>query len=302
MTDHRVLVVDDEDNVRGLLEQILRRDGYTTLAVKSAEEALTALEKAPYPVVLADISLPGMSGLDLIGHIKRRYDSDVIVITGRVEEYTYGEAISQGASDFIVKPVRSDELLLRLKRVLEEREMKRTQARIMRELQNLVITDSLTGLSNSRHFHTQIEIERERARRYHHALTLLIIDVDHFKKINDAYGHLEGDRVLAALASLVQSLIRRTDSAYRYGGEEFTVLLPETEGTEAQRVADRIRLEIAGAAFFKTPENQTPVTVSIGVAQWQADESTASFIKRADAALYQAKASGRNSVCVQSAS
>jgi|GEM_PF-3103404 len=165
-----------------------------------------------------------------------------------------------------------------------------------RALEHLSITDELTGLMNSRQFYHTLEHELERGNRYRHSLSLLFIDIDNFKSYNDSYGHLEGNNVLRACADVISSALRESDSAYRFGGEEFTVLLPETEGSDALAVAERIRTEFEARQFYPAPDTKVSRTLSIGVAEHLPDETVSQLINRADAAMYTAKVRGKNRV------
>ena len=226
----QVLIVDDDVAVRNTMNEYITTAGYEADAVSCAEEALELLEKKSFHVVITDIILPSMGGLDLTKIIKQDQDCDVIVMTGYSDDYSYEEAINIGASDFVIKPVRLEELLLRLKRVLKERNLTRERIRMMEKLQKLAVTDGLTKLYNSRSFYSQLETEVDRFNRYKHPLALLLLDLDHFKDYNDNYGHLEGDKILVRFSQIIKSCLRANDTAYRYGGEEFTVILPETGG------------------------------------------------------------------------
>jgi len=160
----------------------------------------------------------------------------------------------------------------------------------------LSITDDLTGLFNQRHFYDQLRAEIDRVQRYKHPLALLLLDVDNFKIYNDTYGHLAGDRVLAKLGQVIRASIRKTDAGYRYGGEEFTVILPETQGHNAVVAAERLRKRFAEEIFFPVPLEPVGVTVSVGIAGYRDGEDIASFVKRADQNMYEAKAKGKNCV------
>jgi len=291
-----ILIVDDEPPIRELLETVINRAGFQSASVATGEEALGFLRSSPVSVVITDIRLPGMDGLDLVTRIKSDFQSDVIVVTGDGDHHSYEEAINKGASDFILKPIRNEELVLRVRRVLEERDLRHSRARMLRDLEQLVITDGLTQLYNSRHFHNQLEIEVGRASRYKHRLSLLLLDIDHFKAYNDTYGHLRGDEVLVRIGQLVRQCLRTTDSAYRYGGEEFTVILPETSLEQAGVVAERIRTTVADGQFAPGTAKAAKVTVSVGVTEYGRDESSAAFVQRADQAMYRSKEQGRNSV------
>jgi len=254
------------------------------------------LQENDIDVVITEIELPGVDGLELTDLIKKDYDIDVIVLTENLEGYSYEEAISKGASDFIFKPVRFEELLLRLKRVLRERKLNSERSKMMERLKKLSITDGLTKLFNSRHFYNQLKNEIGRCTRYSHPLSLLILDIDHFKEYNDNYGHLEGDKVLMRLGQVIKLLLRKMDSAYRYGGEEFTIILPETEIDEAGVVSQRIRRAIKEIVFSPETRSEISITVSIGMTAYISPEDITAFVQRADKALYKSKSAGRDRV------
>jgi len=292
----QILIVDDDVAVRNTMNEYISTAGYQSDAVSCAEEALEILENKSYHVVITDIILPAMGGLELTKIIKKDRDSDVIVMTGYSDDYSYEEAINIGASDFVIKPVRLEELLLRLKRVLKERDLTKERIRMMEKLQKLAVTDGLTKLYNSRSFYTQLETEVDRFNRYKHPLALLLLDLDHFKDYNDSYGHLEGDKVLVRFSQIIKSCLRANDTAYRYGGEEFTVILPETGGEEAGLVAQRIRAALEDERFAPINGKEVKITISIGVTEYQPKEELSSFIQRADRAMYRSKQKGRNLV------
>ena len=293
-----VLIVDDDLSVRNTMHEYIANAGFSALAASSAEEALELVEKNDFAVVITDIRLPGMGGLELTKVIKKKNGSDVIVVTGYSDDYSYEEAINIGASDFVIKPVRLEELLLRLKRVLKERQLSTERTRMMQKLQKLATTDGLTKLYNSRSFYTQLELEVDRYNRYKHPLSLLLLDIDNFKEFNDTFGHLEGDKVLVRFSQIIKSCLRINDSAYRYGGEEFTVILPETNGDEAKTVAQRIRASLESEKFKPIPDKNAKITISIGVTQYFPKEELSAFIRRADKAMYLSKKNGRNRVSV----
>ena len=297
-TDITVLIVDDDLSVRNTMDEYIASAGFSTLAASSAEEALELVEKNNFAVVITDIRLPGLGGLELTKVIKQKNGSDVIVVTGYSDDYSYEEAINIGASDFVIKPVRLEELLLRLRRVLKERQLSTERTRMMQKLQKLATTDGLTKLYNSRSFYSQLELEVDRYNRYKHPLSLLLLDIDNFKEFNDNFGHLEGDKVLVRFSQIIKSCLRTNDSAYRYGGEEFTVILPETNGDEAKTVAQRIRSSLETEKFKPIPDRNAKITISIGVTQYFPKEELSAFIRRADKAMYLSKKNGRNRVSV----
>ena len=297
-SDINVLIVDDDLSVRNTMDEYIANAGFSTLAASSAEEALELIEKNDFAVVITDIRLPGLGGLELTKVIKQKNGSDVIVVTGYSDDYSYEEAINIGASDFVIKPVRLEELLLRLRRVLKERQLSSERTRMMQKLQKLATTDGLTKLYNSRSFYSQLELEVDRYNRYKHPLSLLLLDIDNFKEFNDNFGHLEGDKVLVRFSQIIKSCLRTNDSAYRYGGEEFTVILPETNGDEAKTVAQRIRSSLESEKFKPIPDRNAQITISIGVTQYYPKEELSAFIRRADKAMYLSKKNGRNRVSV----
>ena len=295
-SDINVLIVDDEAGVRESMHEFIEMAGYNPSMASSAEEAIELLKSNNIHVVITDIMLPGMGGLELTNLIKNEYESDVIVMTGYSGDYSYEEAINMGANDFVIKPVRLEELLLRLKRVLKERTLSYERIHMMEKLQKLAITDGLTKLHNSRSFYSQIEVEVDRFNRYKRPLSLLLLDIDHFKQYNDSYGHLEGDKVLVRISQMIRSCLRKLDSAYRYGGEEFTVILPETNCDEAETVAERIRMIVENEKYTPEPQKEVTITISIGITQYNHKEELSSFIQRADKAMYLSKERGRNMV------
>lgn len=299
--DIQILVVDDEDVIRDTVYHAMAYAGYTCLTARDGHDALAILEDHHVDVVITDIQMPNLNGIELTKIIKEKYDSNVIMMTGFVRDYRYEEIIEEGASDFIQKPVSIKELIMRVKRVLRERTLVRERNIMIEALQEsekkyqeLSITDDLTNLFNSRYFYNKLSYEINRANRYNHPLTILLFDVDNFKKYNDTFGHLEGDKVLIRLADIIRGCIRCTDSAYRYGGEEFVVVLPETKGEKGLIVAERIRQGFKNITFIPEEGKAEQVTVSIGVAEYLPDEALEEFIKRADQRMYRAKQRGKD--------
>ena len=291
-----ILIVDDDLSIRDAMHEFVVLSGYEASVASSAEEALEVLSVNVVEVVITDILLPGMDGLALTDQIKRNRDVDVIVMTGYSTDYSYEEAISKGASDFVFKPVRFEKMLLRLKRVLNERRLNQERIQMLDELKKLSITDGLTQLFNSRYFYTQLKGEIERFNRYGHKLSLLLLDIDNFKEYNDNYGHLEGDKILVRLGRIIKSCLRKMDTAYRYGGEEFTIILPGTHGEEARTVAERLRDAVATEEFTGGGNAGLKITISIGVTQYRHEEKISSFVQRADQAMYKSKQAGRDKV------
>jgi len=294
--DTSILIVDDDTGTRNSIYEFIGMAGYKSFETSSAEEALEILKTNTIHVVITDIRLPGMNGLELTDLIKNSYDTDVIVITGYIGDYSYEEAINKGASDFVSKPIRFEELLLRLRRVLRERNITKERTLMLKRLQDLAITDGLTKLYNSRYFYKQLDSEVDRSKRYNHPLSLLFMDIDHFKHYNDTYGHVQGDKVLARLGKVIKSCLRKMDTAYRYGGEEFTVILPETSRGKVMTVAKRIKDAMANENFSPQSGKSVSITISIGATEYCRDERISEFVQRADKAMYLSKQRGRNQI------
>ena len=291
---YSILIVDDDIAIKDSVSEYLKAINYDVKSALNATEALEILNSFKADVVLTDIMMHGMDGLELTRRIKESYDIDVMVMTGYSAEYSYENAVQSGASDFIFKPFRFEELDLRIKRVLREADFKKERTKLLKKLEKIAITDALTGLYNSRHFFAQIKAEVDRHMRYSRALSLLILDIDFFKKYNDTWGHLEGDKVLMGIGETVNSCMRSMDTAYRYGGEEFTILLPETKLQKACLVGNRIKDSIRSQVFEPEPGTKTSVTVSLGATELVKGEDFRSFIDRADKAMYKSKDTGRN--------
>jgi len=270
MEKANLLIVDDDSAIREAMKEYFIIAGFNATTAKDGYETLEFIKYNfnQVDIVITDIMMPGMTGLELTDRIKSDYNIDVIVITGYTEDYSYEEAIKIGASDIIFKPVRFEELLLRIKRVLREKKVTQERNEMFKKLKKLAITDGLTGLFNSRQFYLQIEQEIDRFNRYKHPLSLLMLDIDHFKIFNDTYGHLEGDKVLIKMGEVITSSLRAMDSAYRYGGEEFAIFLPETSASEAYVVASRIKDKLGNHDFTPFQDQITHVTTSIGATEY----------------------------------
>jgi diguanylate cyclase (GGDEF)-like protein len=290
----RLLIVDDDEPIRTMLGEIMRQAGYDCSSAPSGEKALELLNQQDVDIVITDIKMPGLDGFGLTEIIKQKYTADVIVITGYGGEFGYEEAMEKGASDFALKPLRPQELITRVKRVLRERALLAERGRMEDRLRQLTVTDELTKLYNSRHFFKQLQSEVDRATRYDHPLSLLLIDVDNFKEYNDSYGHLQGNKLLAKLGEIIKGCLRKNDSGYRYGGDEFTVVLPATHAKEAARVAERIRKQFGRVKIAPVPGTQPNGTVSVGIAEYNKGDDMTELINRADAAMYRAKKEGGN--------
>ena len=183
--------------------------------------------------------------------------------------------------------------------ITERKRMEEALRESEQRYRELSIVDGLTHLYNSRHFYFQLKIELDRSNRYGQPLTLLLLDLDNFKAFNDAYGHVEGDQVLWRLGQVVKRCLRETDFAFRYGGEEFTIVLPMTGNADGAVTAERIRTELRKETFSPTPDQQVHVTVSIGLAQYKPQEEMKAFVHRVDQLMYQGKKNGKDRICCE---
>jgi diguanylate cyclase (GGDEF)-like protein len=286
---HKVLIVDDDQETCEIFAAMLNTYGHQTSVLTDATKVLDYLWKERFDVVLLDLILPNISGLDLLRQLRQSFaELPVVVVTGYGSIENAVASMQAGAADFVTKPVEASVLHIRIQKAIE-----------YAHTQHLANTDSLTGLYNRRVFLERLQQEVERALRYHRPLSLMMIDIDHFKGYNDTYGHLQGDRILVAVAQSLKTISRATDMVARYGGEEFILLLPETDSTRAEALGNRLREHIERQRFVgmqQMPEQA--VTISVGIASYMAPAPKESLLEAADSALYQAKHMGRNRVVV----
>jgi len=306
-TDHgdpvagkRILVVDDDDTVREALKDFLEFHDFAITAVDSAAQALQMLTNHDFDLVISDLVMPKMDGIALIKAIREAgKDVPLLVMTGFASIEYAVESMKAGATDFITKPLKFDHVMLIINRVLETSAL-RQMAREREYYKDLSNSDGLTQISNYRHFNHVLQVEIDRQRRYHRPLTLLLIDIDDFKKTNDRYGHLIGDMVLIKIAALLKDEVRGFDFVARYGGDEFTVILPEVSEKAALAVGRRIMKSI-GLQEFRSPEYKEigQVSVTIGIASFPKDADEAQdLVAKADRAMYAGKSAGKNCLCV----
>jgi len=288
-----VLVVEDHPDQRDLEALFLRQEGYRVLTASNGVEALKALRAEQVHIILSDIMMPKMDGFEMIKNI--RGDAElkhiyIIMVTARIQEGDRVRGLDLGADDYITKPFSFSELLARIRggvRVVQYQQ----------QLEHQTQTDALTGLYNRRAFEKRLTEEIERATRHGHSLSLLMLDADNFKIINDTHGHQAGDAALVRISEILRTEMRKSDFLSRFGGEEFVLILPENHHEDARRAAERILSEVR-SAVFTTNDAQFSLTVSIGVSSTSIHRySTASeMVEDADRALYAAKHNGKNRV------
>ncbi len=285
-----ILVVDDDDIVLKTLKTFVVSFGYKCLVASDGLEAVEMLMNKKCDLVLSDILMPNMDGLELLEYIKKNYPStDVVIATGFSDRASYADVIKAGAIDYIKKPIEKAELEAKLARAFRERQL-------VYDLEQLSLVDSLTSVYNRRAFDTKFPQEVERAYRQDYSVFLAIIDIDNFKTYNDNFGHGNGDKVLIATGKILEECTRNSvDLTFRLGGDEFAVLLPQTSADQATEIVQRILLRFVEYGFNGT-------TLSIGIIscrrdnQSQIGEDCEGMKERADKAMYEAKNSGKNCV------
>lgn len=297
-----VLIIDDSDSVRERIISTLESFKLFSRYYEAADglEGFKKLLSSPVDIILCDLEMPRIDGFKFLSMLKSRpdlQDVPVLILTGMNDRELKLKGLGQGASDYITKPFDPEELVARVKVHLKLKNLQDDLKRSNELLLELSNTDHLTGLFNRRYMMDALEKEVQRSVRKGGKLSLIMLDIDHFKKVNDTYGHLQGDVVLKNVAVLLQKELRSYDCAARYGGEEFISILPDSTLKEAVFVADRVRLSLQGFRF-SGDLSALNLTASLGVACFPASGITTvdGFIKLADDALYRAKNNGRNRV------
>jgi len=275
--EKRVLVVDDQALFRGILRSYVESAGYECVEADSAHAALELLKKTHFPIVISDIVMSEMDGLELLRTIKKAYpDVDVLIITGYESKYSPIKIVQAGASDLLTKPFTMEQLAVQLYKIEREKALKN-------RLYYSSITDELTGLYNRRYFYERLKQETQRTRRQGHPLSIIMFDVDGFKRFNDRYGHLKGDSLLGTVARVLRLSLREgVDIGFRYGGDEFVVILPEADAKTALSIGNRIKTNFKDTA-------PGGLTLSMGVAEFQADYDTEAFVQLVDERMYKEK-------------
>jgi two-component system cell cycle response regulator len=297
----KLLLVEDEPTQRLLMQRLLRGAGYSVDVASNGEDGLEMIKTGKYQLVLTDWEMPGMDGVTLC-RLVRAADLPsvyILLLTSHGAVAHAVEGLRAGANDFIRKPADETELIARLdagcRVVLLEQSLREANSKIER----LSVTDPMLGIFNRRYLHERLPQEAARSRRYAQPLSVVMADLDHFKTINDTYGHQTGDVVLQHAVALARSALRKADWMARYGGEEFVIVLPETPLQGAYVVAERMR-RLCAETPVETPEAKIVVTASFGVATIDgvpaSNEDAEAMLREADKALYESKHAGRNRV------
>ena len=312
LKSNTILVVDDVPVNIQLLVTYLSAEGYNVVSAKDGHDAMKAVKEHQPDLVLLDVMMPKMNGFEVCEAIKSDDATKfipVILVTALNEPEDKVKGMDSGADDFLTKPFNKLELLVRVRSLLRIKHLHdELQAKVIElqrtkeELRHLSITDGLTGLYNYRHFKEHLLQELNRAQRHKLNISVVMIDIDHFKQYNDKNGHPAGDLVLKEIAYLLKANIRNIDLAARYGGEEFSLILIETDKSPAGIVAEKIRKLVEGHGFAcESAQLDGKLTISTGVATFPEDgEDFDTLVSQADQRLYRAKEAGRNLIFVDS--
>jgi two-component system, cell cycle response regulator len=295
----RVLIAEDSGPSRLVLEKTLRRWGYDVVSCRDGAQAWEELGKrdAP-PLAILDWMMPGYSGPELCRMVRERAREPytyILLLTSRTEREDLIQGLESGADDYITKPFDQSELNVRLRTGLRILDLQSELVQAREALREQAMKDALTGLWNRRSVLEFLEKEQVRARRERSSVALVLLDLDHFKLVNDVHGHLAGDEVLRESARRLSSSVRPYDGVGRYGGEEFLVVLPGCDEDCLRARAEAIRMAFAGGPVY-LPNMTLTVTASLGATVFAHDHSTDArdLIRIADEALYRAKSAGRN--------
>ena len=297
----KILIAEDDATSRRILEAALTKWGYEVVSVADGTEAWEEMQKLDVPrLAILDWMMPEMEGVEVCKKLREKEKDQeqytyLILLTSKGAKENIVSGMEAGADDYIIKPFDQHELRVRIRagqRIIQ------LQSELLAAKQDLLLlsrTDPLTGIFNRRAILSQIEKELSRAKRENKKLSLSLLDIDHFKKINDTYGHISGDKVLRECVKRIGSAMRIYDSLGRIGGEEFLVVIPGAKGNDARAIGERIRSMI-GDKDILVNGSSIRVTISQGVVTWDGNMSVDELIARADQALYQAKENGRNRV------
>ena len=297
----RILIADDNPVIRKIISKLVSDMGHEPVAVNDGNSALEQIKLNGYPVIILDWMMPGMDGIDVCRAIRKIKNGNIFYIimnSAREGSNSISEALKAGANDYITKMTDSIELKARIGVGVRTAQLEMELVELNRQLRCLVRTDGLTGLLNHTAILKELDMELDRGRRDGTSTSVLMLDLDKFKAVNDTYGHQAGDKVLISFSGKLIEKCRSFDRIGRYGGEEFLIVLPRTQNDEAISIAERIRLEISEMNLDDIIQD-LKITSSIGsCTAARSVQHSSALVSAADASLYRAKEAGRN--CVKS--
>ncbi len=296
-----LLVEDNEKDIR-LIQNYLRGEPYNIILARNGEDAIYLVQKKKVDLILLDIILPNINGFEVASRLKEMEETKnihIVFITAVHDEESKIKGIELGTSDFLTKPLDSRELRIRIRNALKNKALLDELHSHYEATLHSAITDGLTGLYNHAYFMRFLETEIKRSLRQKYPITLIMIDLDNFKRYNDIPGHLAGDHVLRETGQIIKKNIREVDVAARYGGEELAVILPYADKADSMRVAERLREAIGSHAFLEKHPSFGRITASFGIASYPADALTPEeLIEKAGLMLDKARKEGENQVCI----
>jgi len=294
--------VDDSEEIALMLREVIENLGLAVQTVRSGEEALQRISDDRPDLILMDVMLPGLSGYDVVRRIRESEGGEytpIIMVTVKKDTESKVKGLEAGADDYVTKPFDINELGARIRSMLRIKRLQDSLLEANRQLRELSFTDPLTGFFNRRFFDEQVSYEFSRADRYGLDLSCIMADIDAFKKINDTRGHLVGDDVLRRIAGVIRKAVRQSDAVFRYGGDEFVVLLPETG--DPYPLAERIRRNVSKQRLGNDETEKLSLSLGVVSRKNQRTASATELVRFADEALYAAKRAGGNRVILYDA-
>lgn len=299
----KILAIDDTAYNLDILKHGLEDEGFEMLTALSGRKGLELIDSERPDLVLLDIGMPEMDGHQVLQQIRlsdEHGDLPVIILTANTEDSNLARCLESGANDYVTKPFSFTALIARINNVVRTQKDARELNRDVAELRDLAYRDDMTGLLNRRAFFDRANAEFEIAKSSNEPMSVGILDIDHFKQINDTHGHAAGDVVLRKFGALLKGTLRLHDIVGRIGGEEFAVCLPNTPPMQAYSILERMRTSLGKESFFTNDDGSIkPVTVSIGIVGKTDQKELDSLMILADMALYRAKSQGRNRTIVE---
>ncbi|MBI3152136.1 MAG: diguanylate cyclase [Chloroflexi bacterium] len=297
----KILLVEDEHISRQMVKKILLKAGHEVVEAEDGQAAWELFQREPFQFVITDWMMPRLDGPSLVQHIRssdQKSYTYIVLLTAMDDKDNVVSGLESGADEYLTKPFNNKELIARVASGIRILNLEEQLIQARQQMEQLALHDGLTGLLNRRAIEEYAEAEFDQTSRKKRPLSVVLLDVDHFKSVNDKYGHKFGDHTLRRVAQLLTGDLRKYDRVGRWGGEEFILILPETQLQDAIMVAERLRSRIADMKLSLENGKQFSVQISLGVACTTGEfPSLQKLIDAADQAMYRAKQTGRNRVC-----